>query len=421
MEIQYTPVNLQMIFRDIEQIFSVKAREKNLEFLIDLDESLNYPLMLDETRLRQVLLNLVGNAMKFTKKGYIRLSAKKEHEEKHENKINIIITVEDTGIGIDDEDQKIIFEAFRQQDNHHRSKYGGTGLGLSISKRLTEMMNGEISVISAYGKGSTFQVALRGVELSESKSAISKEEFFDINNTFFEEAKVLIVDDVESNRLLLNEVLRKVNINVLTAENGQEALIIAGEYQPDVILMDIRMPVMDGIEATRRLKENKKTKDIPVFAVTAFSTTIERDELLKKGFEVYISKPIKINWLFTELSKYLRCTTRKESPAHKEHALEEFSVETIDSPALLVSSLEKEIMPLLKSLQGTIIMNNVTVLGKRLQKMGDEHGVPYLGDFGSEFNELSRDFDILKIRVKTRELEVIIKDLLKTLENPNEQ
>lgn len=422
MQIQYTPVNLQMIFNEIEQIFRIKAEEKNLRFITDIDKQLNHPIMLDETRVRQILLNLVGNSVKFTEKGYIRLSAEKSDNTSEQNKTDIIISVEDSGIGILDKEQEAIFQAFRQQEYlHHRGQYEGTGLGLTICKRLTEMMNGGISVQSKYGEGSIFQIILRDVEICTLEMLPSEEEDFDIKNIFFEKAKILIVDDVESNRILLNELLTQVNIDVLTAENGQEALIIAGEYQPHIILMDIRMPVMDGIEATRLLKLNPKTKDIPVFAVTAFSTSIESIEIDEKGFDVFISKPIKINRLFAELSKYLSYAKKKEEALQSNLPIKELSAEDIDNPYGLLSSLKNDVMPSFKLLQGAMTMNSVRTFGEKLQFLGKEHNILKLINYGMELSRLSQSFDIANIRIKLQKIDAAIENILIVLEYSDEK
>ncbi len=173
LDIQYETVNPYSLFNELKQIFAVKIAEKNLEFIVDIDNALPPALILDEVRLRQVLLNLIGNAIKFTDKGYIKLSVKIKIPPTPVEKGElgrISLSVEDTGIGIPSEQQEMIFESFRQQDGQSTRKYGGTGLGLAITKRLVEMMNGQISVKSTVGKGSVFEIILRDVEVSSTES-----------------------------------------------------------------------------------------------------------------------------------------------------------------------------------------------------------------------------------------------------------
>jgi PAS domain S-box-containing protein len=165
LEIQYEEVNLEVIFDELKQIFALKLSEKNLVFVVEIDEELPYTLMLDEIRLRQVLLNLVGNAIKFTEKGSIKLDAQKQTD-KH-GKLDLIISVADTGIGIPENQQDRIFETFQQLDGQSTRKYGGTGLGLALCKRLVKLMNGHISVESKVGGGSIFEISLPDVEVPE--------------------------------------------------------------------------------------------------------------------------------------------------------------------------------------------------------------------------------------------------------------
>ncbi|MCP4409854.1 MAG: hybrid sensor histidine kinase/response regulator, partial [Gammaproteobacteria bacterium] len=238
MEINYTPIDARTIFHEIQQIFSEKMETKGLSFITDIDESLPDSLLLDETRLRQILLNLVGNAVKFTETGHIKLSARKGNETKpgEPGEIGLIISVEDTGKGIPPEEQERIFQPFKQQTGQSVRKYGGTGLGLSISRRLTQMMKGRISLESQPGEGSTFKIMLENVAVSAAGEVIVLEESFDLESISFEPARILVVDDVESNRTLLQEMLPRVNLEVVTAGNGEEALHMAGEYLPHIIM-----------------------------------------------------------------------------------------------------------------------------------------------------------------------------------------
>ena len=189
LDIQYEPVNPQIIFTELQQIFSLKMAEKNLEFIVDIDKSLPSALFLDETRLRQVLLNLIGNAVKFTDSGYIKLCAKKMYVDDVHSKIDLILAVEDSGIGVLADQQKLIFESFRQQDGQSNRKYGGTGLGLAITKRLVKMMNGNIYVESSSGKGSRFEITLHEVEVAVSLPVVSQNISFESNDITFAKAK----------------------------------------------------------------------------------------------------------------------------------------------------------------------------------------------------------------------------------------
>ncbi len=209
-EIQYSTVDLRILSQEIEQVFALQASKKDIQFKIDIGSELPSSLQLDEIRLRQVLLNIVGNAIKFTEKGYIQLSAKAVQKQ-DETVFDIHISVEDTGIGISEKNIDNIFDSFKQQDEQSSSQYGGTGLGLAISKRLIEMMNGKILVDSTVGKGSIFKIIINDVKAKDTEAPAVKERFHH-EHTHFEKGKVLVVDDVASNRHLLKELLNKVNL-----------------------------------------------------------------------------------------------------------------------------------------------------------------------------------------------------------------
>ncbi|MDM8558440.1 PAS domain S-box protein, partial [Candidatus Parabeggiatoa sp. HSG14] len=179
LDIQYEAVSPYIIFNELKQIFATKIVEKRINLIVDIDKDLPSLLVLDEIRLRQVLLNLIGNAVKFTEKGYIKLSAKKVYTVSNHSKVNLIISIEDTGIGIPDNQQEVIFESFRQQDGQSTRKYGGTGLGLAITKRLVEMMNGFISVTSQVDVGSIFKITLQDVNVSFANFTYTPQVLFD--------------------------------------------------------------------------------------------------------------------------------------------------------------------------------------------------------------------------------------------------
>ena len=304
LEITYRPFDLHHLFEEIRQFFALKTAEKHLDFITEISEELPRSLLLDGIRLRQVLFNLVGNALKFTHRGYVKISAYRIYRTADRGRLDLIIAVEDTGIGITPDYMGKIFEAFTQQDGHSTRKYGGTGLGLAISRRLTEMMNGEISLRSEPGKGSTFEVRLHDVAVAGTVAEDETKKQKPEKNILPENKCVLIVDDVSVNRLILKTVFTNEKFRVLEAENGLEAVSAAREFLPDIILMDISMPVMDGFEATKQIKKNVKTKHIPVIAVTAHALPEDRQKILASGFDAHIPKPFLPSELLKEVSRF---------------------------------------------------------------------------------------------------------------------
>ncbi len=373
LDIQLEAIDPKIIFAELEQLFTLKMAEKGLEFRIEMDEMLPPALELDENRLRQVLLNLISNAVKFTEQGYIKLSARQCHKEN--DAVDLILAVEDTGIGIPFDSQENIFQAFQQQDGQSTRKYGGTGLGLAITKRLVSMMNGHISLKSQVDKGSIFEITLRNVKVSDVVPAVKKDN--NVSTIFFDPAKILVVDDIESNRDVIKESLSQVNLEIIEADEGQKGLLFAQEYKPDLILMDIRMPVMDGYEATKQLKKNPSTQNIPVIALTA-SVLDEPSKLEAHDFDGCLFKPVQISKLMSELSYYLKHTNQPVKPL----------TETVDSlnnltpfeRKKLPSLMEKldQLIPKWKNFSGALDLEKIEQFAAELKRLGDEYHISYM-------------------------------------------
>jgi len=419
LEIQYEPVNPQIIFTELQQIFSLKIAEKNLELIMEIDDTLPPALFLDETRLRQVLLNLIGNAVKFTDSGYIKLCANKRYTEYDHSEVDLILAVEDSGIGIPADQQALIFESFRQQDGQSTRKYGGTGLGLAISKRLVEMMNGHISIKSSPGKGSRFEIALHEVKVAAILPAVMQYNIFDSKNITFEKVQVLVVDDIESNRDLIEEYLSQVNLEIVSAENGHKALLFAEEYHPALILMDIKMPEMDGYEATKHLKNNPNTADIPVIALTASVALNEKAKIEAHSFDGYLAKPVNISELLSELSRYLK-HTKKAAAAEPQVATMEadstLNPEDIADLPKLRNKLKQKVIPLWEEVNVMMEMDVVAKLAKKMIALGSEYNIPVFIRYGEPLLESTQNFDIAYIQNALEEFPVLVKPLM---ENSN--
>lgn len=426
-KIMNAPVYPGTIFKEMEQIFKTRLAGKQLQLIIDMDNSLPSSLMLDEARLRQVLLNIVGNAVKFTENGHIKLSTKKIDTPGGPNKIDLAIAVEDTGIGIPTEDHEHIFDSFQQQFGQTTRKFGGTGLGLSICKKLVEIMNGEITVKSTVGVGSTFEILLRDVEIAPDALPPAEEDSFDIENISFENAKVLVVDDIESNRRLFREILTEVNVEVLTAENGREALRVAGEFHPHIILMDIRMPVMNGIEAAKKLKADPKTRNIPVIGLSALPEQDESVAVKNAGFDGYLCKPVNMNDLYGRLSKYLKYTkparigSAGEKDAVYDGIIENITAENIKRLPQLTKILKEELVPALEGLTGVMKVGDIEKFATRIAQLGIDFNMPRLINYARMLREFEQNFDIENIERALTEFPGIVHALEKIKEKQDEQ
>ncbi len=311
LSLKYSVVDIQFILEDMQNIFSQKVDENNVNFIMDIDRDLPKALLLDETRLRQILLNVIGNAVKFTESGYIKLTVQIINPNKDKSKLDLKFSVKDTGIGIADDQKEAIFESFRQQKDQDHSRYGGTGLGLAITKRLVEMMDGEIILESELGKGSIFSVILHDIDVS-SVIEKKKDTGFDSSTIHFDEAKILIVDDIKTNRMLLKGYLNDYKLTLLEAKNGKDAVDMAKKFLPDLILMDLKMPVMGGYEASEILKSHPETQSIPIVIITA---TVREDieKLIPDRCDGYLRKPTSKSQVIQVLARFLSHSIQKKA------------------------------------------------------------------------------------------------------------
>lgn len=320
--LELVPVNyyLHYLFSDVESVISIPAQSKGLTFRLDVDQNLPNKLYGDIVRIRQVLINLINNGIKFTREGGVVLSVTGEVIEDVPGEgtaekidlVNLVFKVTDTGVGIKEEDLISIFDKFKQVDAKVNRGIEGTGLGLSISRELVHMMGGEISVESTYGVGTTFTVTLTQRVLSRERLADSLarkavEEYVMHRVFYAPSAKILIVDDNTVNLHIIKGLLKHYQIEADTAVSGQEALERVGETDYDLIFMDHMMPEMDGVETTKRIRSMNSisAQKVNIIAVSANALRGIRDKFIEQGFQDYLSKPIEVPVLENMLKNYL--------------------------------------------------------------------------------------------------------------------
>ncbi|WP_342742943.1 histidine kinase N-terminal 7TM domain-containing protein [Fervidobacterium gondwanense] len=297
LQLEYIESNLKMELQSSLTLYEAKAKEKNLRYNVFIDENIPDCLVLDSVRLQQVLFNLINNAIKFTQAGG-SVSIRVEKLEENAEKATIRFLVKDTGIGIPKERLEKIFEPFEQSDVSITRRYGGTGLGLSISKQLIELMGSTIHVESEEGKGSTFyfDLTLQKCIRKEKTERVARKEKVKYN------INVLVAEDYEINRLLVTELFKKYGIEPDFALNGKEAVEMAMKKSYDIIFMDILMPEMDGIEATKKIRQFNL--EVPIVALTAHALKTIRDEVLSAGMNDYVVKPIKTEEIERVLERF---------------------------------------------------------------------------------------------------------------------
>lgn len=317
MEIAESDYKLSSVLNDVTNMIVFKARQKDLKFDVKVNEKLPDILYGDEVRVRQVVTNVLNNAVKYTHEGTVSLAVNGEREtdENGRESINLVFSIKDTGIGIRPEDIPKLFKKFERVDLVQNNTVEGTGLGLSITRNLLELMHGKIEVESEYGKGSTFTIYLPQRIISAEPIGNFHEKFERYVHTMrayhesfkAPDANILVVDDTDMNLTVIEGLLSKTDINLDTATGGAEALSLTKEKKYDLILMDQRMPHMDGTETMRRIREQEygMNLDTPVICLTADAVSGARNKYIEEGFTDYLSKPVEGSTLEAALIKYL--------------------------------------------------------------------------------------------------------------------
>ena len=395
LELQYDSISLGTVLQEIRQIFSQKAEQKDLDLLLEIDPAMPAGLLLDEVRLRQIMINVVGNAIKFTESGHVRMAAHGRMTPDRPGRIGLVIEIEDSGIGIPEHELQRIFESFSQQSGQSQRKYGGTGLGLTITRRLVEMMHGTVTVTSRVGSGTTFRIEFPEVDVTDAAAespapAPAMDDF-----GAFEPATILVVDDIAMNRDLIKCYFDGASHRLLEAVNGREALDIARRERPDVILMDIRMPVMDGVQATRLLKADAELKSIPVVVITASAVKSEEGEIrpLSDGF---VKKPVSRVELFSALRHFLK--PRAEAVAETQTiAARDVPEQGPAASDELLEILRQSSRNSWQQLRAVPVMGEVRKFALELVELGSTHACPEVSDYGNALARQVEQFDMVRV------------------------
>ena len=305
--VQEEDLNIRQLFQGIYHIYRSKAAEKGLKYNYNIDSNLPEVIHSDRTKLNQIFMNLVGNALKFTPEGKglkLLLTLDNHH---------LLFQVIDEGIGIAPERQQAIFEAFEQEDNTITQRYGGTGLGLVITKQLTELLGGEIKVDSVQGKGSTFSVR---IPLIEAVAHLGAEKTIDLRNyRFSKDNVILLVEDNSLDQKMIETLFKELNLNIHLAADGEHAITQVLELKPDLVLMDMHMPGRDGLTTTKILRQYPDFQDLPIVALSANALREQQNIAFQAGVSEYLTKPIDLQKLMIVLKKYLRQDSSSESVA----------------------------------------------------------------------------------------------------------
>lgn len=413
LEIVKEPTDIHALMEDISNIFMMRVREKNLDLIVEVSPRIPSSLLIDETRLRQILFNLIGNAVKFTEEGYIKIRAESENEDEIRSKLDLVIHIQDTGIGIPEDEKNKIFNAFEQLSGQSVKKYGGTGLGLPISLRLANMMGGEVTLDSRLNEGSLFSLRLKSVDISAFEHV--KEDNHDIQyqSIEFKPCRILIVDDVEDNRNLLISNFEQKGIDTECACNGLDAVNKAKSGQFDLILMDIRMPIMNGYEAAENIRS---FSDTPIVALTASVMADEFERQKRDLFNGFLRKPVLRTDLFNELIKFLDYELSDDSP------IEEYNINRPFSDGELARiepyfSQYQALATTAESLEDSNNINDIKAFNHNLTTLLENYPIDVLTKLNQELDADLSSFNIAGIKKAVHEFPKIVYKIKTSLAN----
>jgi len=411
-ELRLEPVNIRSILQEITDLFKFKFREKKLEFITDVDKDISRYFVLDELRIKQILLNLVSNAIKFTEEGYVKIVVKSSKP--INGKVRLKMSVEDSGIGIALEQQEKVFNSFEQMEGQDNRKFGGTGLGLAITTKFVSLMNGSINLESSVNKGSKFSIVLEDVEVVEDKGFDSEKTNFK-ETPKFKKANILVVDDIDDNRKVFKLFLSRFKFSVTEAENGIQALQKIRDQKPDLVFMDLHMPEMDGYETFQAILEKSEWENIPVVAVTAYTLDNDKEKVINAGFSGFISKPVEFKKIEKVLKQFIEYeVVAKEAIENKEKF--EFTDDLLNNLPELNKKIEENVVDLLKKLESIRPKKVVNELAVLIVELGDEYSIKALKKYGNELKIAIKSFNVEKEKELILKISSLI-DILQSIEN----
>jgi CheY-like chemotaxis protein len=394
--LEIAPLDLYQLLQEMKSLLYVNAKEQGLNFVVEQSPELPQCIEADGGKLRQVLINLIGNAIKYTKQGGVILRTKVA-ERISADQIKLKFEVEDTGPGISEQDRKRIFQPFVQLIKQGAIETG-TGLGLTICRQYVGIMGGQIDVISKEGKGSVFFFEILVKELPLAEMAVTPKHGCVIGLEKGQPRyRLLLAEDQLENRMLLHKILERLDLDIDEATNGKEAVEIFEQWHSDLIFMDIRMPVMDGLEATRRIKATDAGTHTKIIAVTAQVFEEERTQIMEVGCDDFIRKPYSNSEIFETLSKYLGLRfVYEEKPvvSHKEPVMELQPEQLAALPPELIRKLHQAVIGLdperIQELTEQITSYNSAVGGaihRLASKFDFDHLIQILDEYAKKTEE----------------------------------
>lgn len=391
MTFESLPCNLSEMFKSLSKVFSPKAKEKHNKLVFELDPEIPQTILCDPTRLTQILNNLISNALKFTQDGKVKVSTK--FRKTNQDVFQISFLVEDNGIGIEADKLPHVFERFRQADTHITRFYGGTGLGLNIAKQLIEKQGGSIKIESEVNKGTAITFVLPFLKSDIELNSINKEESR-INLDSFSSINILLVEDNQVNIKLLQSLFDEYHLKLDIALNGKEAVEKVRNGNYDVVLMDLEMPVMNGFEATKIIRQELQSK-VKIIAVTAHSIVGEKEKCLVAGMDDYLSKPIHASILFEKIFDDFQSASTNENEIYSQGIDFTYVYETANKRKDIVLELlevfKEQLEKDLEFIHAAILKKDFSSLKRRAHNMKSTIAIFGLSELKVQLEKLEED------------------------------
>lgn len=395
--------SLHGLFVEMEDFFQARMAQKNLDFNIELPEDFPPYIEMDPVRLRQILINLIGNALKFTDKGHIRLLCHKVQREATAATLDFTLSVADTGIGIPLDQQQLIFHKFEQREGFDASRYGGTGLGLAICQSLTQLMGGTLSVQSTPMAGAQFSATFHHIPIVQKQPVEQKHVSIPVSR--FLPANVLIADDVRDNRTLITGHFKGSALRFHEVANGKDALALLSEIDIALVLLDLRMPVLSGYETITAMQQDTRFQHIPVIAITASVMGEDLEKVRQYGFDGYLRKPVSRQDLFRAMAQFLPLTDGDERSVEQE-----FTPVDIPSTQLhpFLTAIDNELMPQWQAVKDKGDFDLIAEFSDHLHQLASSHAIQPIIDFAAQLREHVLSFDIIEVDILMKQFPDII-------------
>ncbi len=407
MKVNVEPTDVREIGQFMRQLFNHQATSKNVALRLEVAESLPHSLLLDSVRLRQILINVVGNSLKFTSQGHVLMRFNSEKPSDKSNRLRLRVEVEDTGDGIAADQQPKVFQPFVQGENHQR----GTGLGLTIVHRLVELLGGTITLRSEVGVGSTFRFEFPDVEISARipQSHDANPKVVDFND--LQPSLIVVADDNQNNLDLIQGMFENTHHRLRVASDGAAAVRAVCEERPDIVLMDIRMPEMNGFEALESIRERAEFNLLPIIAVTASSLTSEEREM-RRAFDGYVRKPFTRAELYEVIAQFIprRAAIQAEqllSSAGGEEPTPETAARWREL-VIRLREIERDTWP---NVRAGMVMSEVQALAIALREAGSEAQCHPLEVYASQLTAEAEVFALSALESRLAEFPTLIANI----------